>query len=147
MEVHMQYNLRRKRVNDNPPKKTVETKKGNETKKIVETKKTSENPPKKILERNNVESSTPKLLKLLRQIERGVNQLLLCLNNFKSIKPFLIFHPDQGIKFCSKIQSARNHFKSNESVGLIVANPTQLIWVQTDVGSERYRDLFESSNR
>jgi hypothetical protein len=54
---------------------------------------------------------------------------------------------DQGIKFCSKIQSARNRFKSNESVGLIVANPMQLISSQTDVGSERYHDLFESSNR
>jgi hypothetical protein len=54
---------------------------------------------------------------------------------------------DQGIKFCSKIQSARNHFKSNESVGLVVANPTQLVSSQTDVGSERYCDLFESSNR
>jgi hypothetical protein len=31
------------------------------------------------------------LLKLLRQLRGGVNQLLLCLNNFKSIKPFLIF--------------------------------------------------------
>jgi hypothetical protein len=34
------------------------------------------------------------LLKLLRQLRGGggVNQLLLCLNNIKSIKPFLIFH-------------------------------------------------------
>jgi hypothetical protein len=34
------------------------------------------------------------MLKLLRQLRGGgggVNQLLLCLNNFKSIKPFLIF--------------------------------------------------------
>jgi hypothetical protein len=31
------------------------------------------------------------LLKLLRQLRGGVNQLLLCLNNFESIKPFLIF--------------------------------------------------------
>jgi hypothetical protein len=54
---------------------------------------------------------------------------------------------DQGIKFCSKIQSAQNHFKSNESVGLIIANPTQLIWVQTDIGSERYRVLFKMANR
>jgi ribonuclease HI len=67
MEVHRQYNLRSKRENDNPPKKTVETKKGNETKKIVETKKTSENPPKKILERNNVESSTPKSPEILQR--------------------------------------------------------------------------------
>jgi hypothetical protein len=31
------------------------------------------------------------LLKLLRQLRGGVNQLLLCLNNFKSINTFLIF--------------------------------------------------------
>jgi hypothetical protein len=31
------------------------------------------------------------MLKLLRQLRGGVNQLLLCLNNFNSIKPFLIF--------------------------------------------------------
>jgi hypothetical protein len=54
---------------------------------------------------------------------------------------------DQGIKFCSKIQSVQNHFKSDESVGLVVANPTQLIWVQTDIGSERYRVLFKMANR
>jgi hypothetical protein len=59
-----------------------------------------------------------------------------CINSF-----------DQGIKFCSKIQSARNHFKSNESIGLVVTNPTQLVWVQTDVGSERYRVLFKFTNR
>jgi hypothetical protein len=59
MEVHNKYNLRSKRSNGNPPNKTVETKKGNETKKIVKTKKALENPPKKVLERNNVESSTP----------------------------------------------------------------------------------------
>jgi hypothetical protein len=53
---------------------------------------------------------------------------------------------DQGIKFCSKIQSVRNRFKSDESVGLVVANPTQLIWVQTDVGSERYHVLFKFTN-
>jgi hypothetical protein len=61
MEVHRQYNLRSKKANDNPPKKTVETKK------VVETKKTSENPPKKILERNNVEASTPKSPKILQR--------------------------------------------------------------------------------
>jgi hypothetical protein len=53
----------------------------------------------------------------------------------------------QGIKFCSKIQSARNRFKSNGSVGLVIMNPTQLVWVQTDVGSERYRVLFKMTNR
>jgi hypothetical protein len=53
----------------------------------------------------------------------------------------------QGIKFCSKIQSARNRFKSNGSVGLVVTNPTQLIWVQTDIESERYRVLFKMTNR
>jgi hypothetical protein len=53
---------------------------------------------------------------------------------------------DQGIKFCSKIQSARNCFKMDESVGLVVANPTQLISSQMDVGSERYSDMFIKSN-
>jgi hypothetical protein len=37
-------------------------------------------------------STIEAMLKLLRQLRGGVNQLLLCLNNFKSIKPFLIFH-------------------------------------------------------
>jgi hypothetical protein len=54
---------------------------------------------------------------------------------------------DQGIKFCSKIQSAQNRFKPDESVGLVVANPTQLVSSQTDVGSERYCNLFIKSNR
>jgi hypothetical protein len=54
---------------------------------------------------------------------------------------------DQGIKFCSKIQSARNHFKMDESVGLVIANPTQLVLSQTDVESERYYNLFIKSNR
>ena len=54
---------------------------------------------------------------------------------------------DQGIKFCSKIQSARNHFKPNESIDLVVANPMQLVWVQMDIGSERYRVLFEMTHR
>jgi len=53
----------------------------------------------------------------------------------------------QGIKFCSKIQSAHNHFKSNGNIGLIVTNPTQLVWVQTDVGSKRYSVLFKMTNR
>jgi hypothetical protein len=51
------------------------------------------------------------------------------------------------IKFCSKIQSAQNHFKSNESIGLVIVNPVQLVWVQTDVRSERYRVLFKMANR
>jgi hypothetical protein len=54
---------------------------------------------------------------------------------------------DQGIKFCSKIQSARNRFKLDERVGLVVANPMQLVSSQTDVGSERYCNLFVKSNR
>jgi hypothetical protein len=41
---------------------------------------------------------------------------------------------DPGDHIFLKIQSARNHFKLNECVGLIVMNPTQLVWVQTDVG-------------
>jgi hypothetical protein len=72
MEVHRQYNLRRKRENDNPPKKVVETKKATETKRIVETKKTSENSPKKVPERNNVESpaqKTPEILQRENQTE------------------------------------------------------------------------------
>jgi hypothetical protein len=43
-------------VNENPPKKVVETKKAIETKRIIETKKTSETSPKKVPEKNNVES-------------------------------------------------------------------------------------------
>jgi hypothetical protein len=54
---------------------------------------------------------------------------------------------DQRIKFCSKNQNDRNRFKSNKSIGLVVTNPTQLIWVQTDVGSERYHVLFKMTNR
>jgi hypothetical protein len=72
MEVHRQYNLRRKKENDNPPKKVVETKKATETKRIVETKKTSETSPKKVPKRNNVESPakrTPKILQRENQTE------------------------------------------------------------------------------
>jgi hypothetical protein len=50
MEVHRQYNLRRKKTNENPPKKVTETKK------IVETNKTSGPSTKKIPEKGNVES-------------------------------------------------------------------------------------------
>jgi hypothetical protein len=70
------------------------------------------------------------------------------LNKEKLIILFmLLVISDQGIKFCSKIQSARNRFKPDESVGLVVANPTQLVSSQTDVGSERYCNLFIKSNR
>jgi hypothetical protein len=65
-------------------------------------------------------------------------------NMMYTIHPWVF---DQGIKFCSKIQSARNRFKPDESVGLVVANPTQLVSSQTDVGSERYCNLFVKSNR
>jgi hypothetical protein len=54
---------------------------------------------------------------------------------------------DPGDQILLKIQSARNHFKSNGSIGLIVTNPTQLIWVQIDIGSERYCVLFKMTNR
>jgi hypothetical protein len=40
MEVHRQYNLRRKKTNDNTPKKADETKKPTEMKKTTEDKKT-----------------------------------------------------------------------------------------------------------
>jgi hypothetical protein len=53
---------------------------------------------------------------------------------------------DQGSNFSPKINVLRI-LKTNESVALVITNPTQLILSQTDVGSERYRDLFESSNR
>ena len=39
---------------------------------------------------------------------------------------------DLGDQILLKIQSAQNHFKSNGSIGLVVMNPTQLVWVQTD---------------
>jgi hypothetical protein len=51
------------------------------------------------------------------------------------------------IKFCSNIQSARNRFKPDESVGLIVVNPKQLVSSQTDVGGEKYCNLFGMANR
>jgi hypothetical protein len=54
---------------------------------------------------------------------------------------------DQGIKFCSKIQSAWNRFKPDESIGLVIANPMQLVSSQTDVRSERYCNLFIKSNK
>jgi hypothetical protein len=54
---------------------------------------------------------------------------------------------DPGDQILLKIQSARNHFKSNGSVGLVVMNPTQLVWVQMDIGRERYRVLFKTTNR
>jgi hypothetical protein len=79
---------------------------------------------------------------------------------FTVILPFLAFYfcfayfiylvsckCDQGIKFCSKNQSARNRFKPDESVGLVVSNPMQLASSQTDLGSKRYSDLFIKSNR
>ena len=53
---------------------------------------------------------------------------------------------DLGDQILLKIQSSWNRFKSNGSVGHIVTNPTQLTWVQTDVGSERYRVLFKMAN-
>jgi hypothetical protein len=53
---------------------------------------------------------------------------------------------DPGDQLLLKIQSARNRFKSNESVGLIVMNPTQLIWVQTYVGRKIYHILFKTTN-
>jgi hypothetical protein len=43
------------------------------------------------------------------------------------------------MKFFSKIQISRNHFKSHERVGLIISNPMQLVWVQTDIGSDKYQ--------
>jgi hypothetical protein len=67
MEVHRQYNLIRKKVNDNPPKKTVETKKAIETKRIVETKKTSKTSPKKVPKRNSIESPTKKSPDILQR--------------------------------------------------------------------------------
>jgi hypothetical protein len=54
---------------------------------------------------------------------------------------------DPGDQILLKIQSARNRFKLNGSVGLVVTKPTQLVWVQTDVGSERYHVLFKMTNR
>jgi hypothetical protein len=54
---------------------------------------------------------------------------------------------DQGIKFCSKIQSAQNHFKPDESVGLVILNPTQLVLSQTDFRRKRYSDFFIKSNK
>jgi hypothetical protein len=74
-------------------------------------------------------------------------EFIIYTNSIEEVVSSILIQCDQEIKFCSKIQSSQNRFKSNESVNLVIANPTQLVWVQTDVGSERYRDLFESSNR
>jgi hypothetical protein len=49
---------------------------------------------------------------------------------------------DQGSNFSSKIKRSRNCLKTNVSVALVITNPTQFVSSQTDVGSERYRDLF-----
>jgi hypothetical protein len=54
---------------------------------------------------------------------------------------------DPGDQILLKIQSAQNCFKLNGSIGLVVTNPTQFIWVQTDVERERYRVLFKTTNR
>jgi hypothetical protein len=40
---------------------------------------------------------------------------------------------DPGDQILLKIQSAQNRFKSNGSVGLVITNPTQLVWVQTNI--------------
>jgi len=50
MEVHIQYNLRSNKTNDNPTKKAVETKK------TFEAKKTSDVTPKKVPEKNKFET-------------------------------------------------------------------------------------------
>jgi hypothetical protein len=49
-------------------------------------------------------------------------------------KPAMKIDYDPGDQISLKIQSARNHFKLNSYVGLIVMNPTQLERVQTDIG-------------
>ena len=54
---------------------------------------------------------------------------------------------DPGDQILLKYSNARNRFKSNGSIGLIVTNPMQLIWVQMEVGSERYHVLFKMENR
>ena len=41
-----------------------------------------------------------------------------------------------------KNKSAQNHFKTDVCVDLVVMNPMQLEWDQTDTVCERYRDLF-----
>jgi hypothetical protein len=65
MEFHRQYNLRRKKDNENSPKKATET------------KKTSENLPKKIPEQNDVESLTQKTLEILkRKIQTEVSSTI-----------------------------------------------------------------------
>jgi hypothetical protein len=46
-----------------------------------------------------------------------------------------------------KNQSAQNHFKTGVCVGLIVTNPMQLEWDQTNIVCERYRILFIFPNK
>jgi hypothetical protein len=54
MEAHRKYNLRRKKDNENPPKKAVET------------KKTSENLPNKVPRWNDTESLAKKTLEIIK---------------------------------------------------------------------------------
>jgi hypothetical protein len=53
----------------------------------------------------------------------------------------------RGSNFAQKFKVLGIASNLDESVGLVVANPTQLVSSQTDVGSERYCNLFIKSNR
>jgi hypothetical protein len=46
-----------------------------------------------------------------------------------------------------KNQISHNHFKMDVCIGLVVTNPTQLEWDQTDIVCERYHVLFVLSNK
>jgi hypothetical protein len=51
-----------------------------------------------------------------------------------------------GDQIFLKIKGARNCFKLNGSVDLVIMKPTQLVWVQMDVGRKRYCILFKMTN-
>jgi hypothetical protein len=67
MVVHIQYNLRSNKTNDNPPKKAVETNNPTEMKKRTEAKKTLDASLKKVPEKNNVESPAKRNSEILQR--------------------------------------------------------------------------------
>jgi hypothetical protein len=54
--------------------------------------------------------------------------------DFWRSKRFPMGRCDPGDQILLKIKSDQNLFKSNRCIGLVITNPTQLEWVQTDVG-------------
>jgi hypothetical protein len=66
------------------------------------------------------------------RMEKNDMQFFLSMNSmYGKEKTSIIIDP--GDQILLKIQSSWNHFKSNGCIGLVIMNPTQLVWVQTDV--------------